>query len=353
MSQLFGVRGGKAAGAFRQLYTKAGGGEAGVEAVRAQIKSFTSQAMSPQELRESAAFRQGQEDRQFESVMEQFRNALGQELLPALVKVTPRLAELVEPATQLAEAFAAAAGWLLDHPAQGVGAIIAAALAKDIAMAGLGAVVTRALTAAMTGLAVPGAVSGAAGAAGAAGAGAGGAGTAGAAGMSGAAGLGTLGAGLALSAASGLEGFNRGRRQGATLGLGETGQNIAGGALGYAGLLTPAGAVGLLADVVQGRSIDPTAPTEREDLPKMARGGGIGAAAAGAFQGSGGDQQTANEMKDAANEHKTAATKLDTAAGKLADAAAQLVESANSPTAPAVIWACHGDPLSTFPLPRH
>lgn len=246
LNKLFGVRGRKVAAGFRKLYTDAGGGDKGVKAIMDQIEMFRSQKMSDRERRESAAFTRNDPARAWDREMVKLKDEVGQKLLPVLIRVTPRLAELIEPAADAAEGMAKLAEWVTKNPYEGVAAIIGAKVAADVAAAGVGLAVRETLVRILTATGALGAAPGAGGAA---------PGAVGAAGGWGATGL--LALGVAGEMAGGLGGFMEGRDIGAAMGLGKTGQAVVGGALGYANAITPWGALTLGRRAIEGKSLNP------------------------------------------------------------------------------------------------
>jgi hypothetical protein len=169
IGKLFGTRAKKAFEPFQEASVKAGGGKVGIEAVRKMLGGVQGATMSKEEIQESAAFRRGQSDRQFETAMAKFNDAIGKELLPTVTKLIPKFVELLPTLTKAAEAFGKFVEALAENPISTIGKLIAVKVAADLAMAGIGAAVKGQLVKIIAGSSVPG-IGGAGGAAGKAGA---------------------------------------------------------------------------------------------------------------------------------------------------------------------------------------
>ncbi len=184
-----GDRGVKPLMGFAQIYRDAMGGtrqkgetEAafagrqakGKAAVLAEFDKYTS-GVSDASIDAAAKERLGEADKQVTRAMNELRDAVGTQLLPELVKMvpvlrdlTPMIASVLREATKFAE-------WFAKNPIKGVGAVVLAAIAKDLAAAAIGEAVKRALVALLAGSAPGAGAGGALGAAGGGSAAAGGA----------------------------------------------------------------------------------------------------------------------------------------------------------------------------------
>jgi hypothetical protein len=239
MGELFGVRSQKVARGLSPLYGQAERenaalpaaqrrkkGEAGKEAVLAEFERFAGATRSEEELKAQAASRLADPDLQVKETMKQFNAAVGTELIPVLTRAIPKFAEAIPAIGRFTSSVAGLAEWLMDNPIKGVGAIIAASVAKDVAGAGLGSLISKLLVAAFAGEAASGAA--AAGAGGLA-TGAGGA----AAGVGLALG-GAIAAAVAGTAAAGYEGYTLTQQSGGLAGVGAGIGGVLAGR-GYAG----------------------------------------------------------------------------------------------------------------------
>lgn len=147
---LVGIRGNKMTAALRQASAAAGGGEKGLDVVRQMLGvkkgpagEIYNSKMTKKELSESAAFKA--KSMQLEIATEQLKDALGTELYPVLTQLVPEFAKLIPQVAAAARGVASFTKWVVDHPALGIGGIIAGKLAADIAGAAIGNAVKEAI----------------------------------------------------------------------------------------------------------------------------------------------------------------------------------------------------------------
>ncbi len=155
VGRLFGKRAQKAVQPFQAAFTKAGGGEKGLASVRRLLDSVKGASIDKAELRESAAFKTGGEDRQFDIAMAKFNDAMGKELLPTVTKLVPEFVKLIPKMVEAAEAVTKFINALLDKPISTIGTVIAAKLVADLAAAGIGTVVKEQFIKMLAGSRVP------------------------------------------------------------------------------------------------------------------------------------------------------------------------------------------------------
>lgn len=212
---------------YREAYVKAkdtnrATGEqadkAGLKAVMEAMDEYAKAALSKAQIEREAAERAKEIDRQIESTMNNFRAVIGEALLPQLVKLVPVVAGLVPQLAAFLE-------MLAKNPIRGIGALILAAVTKDISTAligqGIGAVLQRLLfgtgAAGAAGSAIAAAagrtVTAGEGAAGGVGAALGSRGLVGVIGGGGVAGIGAAIATGAMTASSASEGVSEGQKQ--------------------------------------------------------------------------------------------------------------------------------------------
>ena len=165
LTDLFNVRGMRAIETQAKMFREASGGKTdkasiakGLAAVKAEQARFFGADVTDQERTEGATFRRDQTDRRIAKLKEEFDQKVGAELIPAITKVIPELAKAIPMVVKGVKAFADFVKWFSDNPVKGIGAIIAAQVAADVAKAGIGKVITSMITAAP----IPG-VAGAAG----------------------------------------------------------------------------------------------------------------------------------------------------------------------------------------------
>lgn len=145
--ELFGKQSIRAVAGFQDIYNRAGGGQAGEEAMEAAFRKFEKAELSEVTVRQDAASRMQEADKQFAAVMNELREKVAAELIPVLIQLAPQIRELIPAFVDLVKAGVDFATWLKDNPLKGIGAIMAAQVTADLAAAGLGQVITSGLTA--------------------------------------------------------------------------------------------------------------------------------------------------------------------------------------------------------------
>lgn len=196
LTELFGRRSFRAAAGYATVFNDARArGASKQDALAAadkQVNEYAAATMTREQAARESAQRNAEVDRQLEIAMTELHNAVGKELTPEIVKLIPHLRELIPLFGKAVHQLGRFIGWFAENPLQGLGAIVAAAVVKDLALAGIGAAVKSAIVAALGaagfGNAAGGAAGGVASGAAGAGAGVGALGTALAAGVGGAAG---------------------------------------------------------------------------------------------------------------------------------------------------------------------
>lgn len=168
LTDLFGVRGMRAIETQAKLFRSASGGKTdkasvakGLAAVKAEQERFFSADVSDADRVGGAEFRRDQGDRKISRLKEEFDQKVGAELMPAITAVIPELTKAIPVVVKGVKSFAEFVQWFSDNPLKGIGAIIAAQVALDVAKAGIG----KALVAMISSASVPGTGLGAGGAA--------------------------------------------------------------------------------------------------------------------------------------------------------------------------------------------
>lgn len=166
-SKLFGIRGAKAGGTLIGMASSMGGGDIqkGIEEMSKVFNNLKNARMSDTERRESAAFALNTPGAQAKKAMDRFNTAVGQRLLPALTKVIPELEKLIPVFTKAANELSKFINWMAKNPWKGIGVLVGAQIAADIAAAGVGKVVEKSLTSMLAQTRLFGNVPGAGGAA--------------------------------------------------------------------------------------------------------------------------------------------------------------------------------------------
>jgi hypothetical protein len=147
ISSMFGVRAKKAVDPFARIYREAEAKQAGtgIEAIEKRFQQFRDVSLTAPQRKEAATNRRRQADRQFDRAMQKFNDAVGQELLPVLTQLIPKFTEMIPLLTDAASGLAKFIGWFTENPMLGIGAIISAAIVKDIAAAGIGSAMRGAM----------------------------------------------------------------------------------------------------------------------------------------------------------------------------------------------------------------
>ena len=163
IEDIFGARG---SALFRSLgadYNKAGGGDAGLAAVRGRMSSVTGASMTSEEL--DAQFKQSMSNsaERFQVATNKLTEMIQAKLTPWLERLADKLPELMPKIEQMIDAFGEFADWLSDNPIKGVGGIILAAVAKDVGGAAIGGFIKQLIANSFSGSSAGGAASAAAG----------------------------------------------------------------------------------------------------------------------------------------------------------------------------------------------
>ena len=133
---------------YSQIYDEAGGGAAGIEAIKAKFAQM-SQGMTAEEVRSAANVSmsgKAAQAQEFQNKLEDLGMELAGKLLPSLMQLTPTI-------LKLADAFVKVVAWAAENP----GKAILAAIVGSIAKAAIGNAVGVALTNALNGGGVGGA----------------------------------------------------------------------------------------------------------------------------------------------------------------------------------------------------
>jgi hypothetical protein len=159
---VFGERSIRAVQGFSPLFTKAEAenaalpagerlakGVAGERAVRAELARLKDSSVNKEQIAERAASRLADPDLQFKEAMKKMNAAIGSELIPVITQLIPEFVELLPNITKAARAFGVIGEEILRNPIAGIGQLIAARVALDLAGAGIGAAARGALEASL------------------------------------------------------------------------------------------------------------------------------------------------------------------------------------------------------------
>lgn len=154
VSTLFGIRAQKAVQPFQEAFRAAGGAEdpeKGIAGMMKILNNIRGSRMTEDERTQSAEFAVSQPGAQFRQSMDDIQEEIGSALLPELKKLSPIIRDAAPGLGKLAENAVKLAEWLGENPYEGIGILIAGFIAKDIAIAGIGAAVSKAVALAMSG----------------------------------------------------------------------------------------------------------------------------------------------------------------------------------------------------------
>ncbi len=134
---------------YRGAYAGAGGGKKGEEAGRAAVTKLLDESIQTagtfKDIQSDAGEAMKASSVQWEIAMTKLKVAMSSELMPALVKLIPDLAKLAPEVAKLTKSIVSAAQWLAENPWKGLGALVAGAILKEIAMAKIGQLIAGAV----------------------------------------------------------------------------------------------------------------------------------------------------------------------------------------------------------------
>ena len=146
---------------FNPAYDAARGTEAekrkaGAAAVRKEISSLENASYSQADIDADFAAIMKSTSERFEKAVLEIKAVLEEKLTPWIERFAQKLPELVPKIERLIDSTGKLAEWFANNPFKGIGAIVLAAIAKDLAGAAIGSAVKAAITRALSGAAVGG-----------------------------------------------------------------------------------------------------------------------------------------------------------------------------------------------------
>lgn len=159
---MYGKMSYRAVAGYKDIYNRAGTGvtaaggtkadadKAGLKAIDEAFKKIAGEALSEAQVKTESTKRLQEADKQLEMVLNQLREAVGRELVPELIKLIPEIRRLIPAFTDLLKSIVGLADWFAKNPLSGIGLVVAGAVAKDLALAGIGAAVRSTLIAALS-----------------------------------------------------------------------------------------------------------------------------------------------------------------------------------------------------------
>lgn len=139
LGDLFGERTIKAAKGAQVAYANAGGGEAGEAAIRSQFSELKSNTPTTEQVDAGAKARLAETQAQLNIAMEKLTSTVNNQLMPVLPQFIEQVVRLIPELKKFLEFITSLTPW------QGIGLIVGAAIAKDIAIAGVGTLVSSAI----------------------------------------------------------------------------------------------------------------------------------------------------------------------------------------------------------------
>lgn len=114
----------------------------GLDAARAEFKKFAGAESSPESIRLQAESRLSDDDMQLKEATKAFNSAVGEHLAPVALETANRFAALAPQLGGMAKSVGRFLSFMLENPFTGVGVVVGGAIAKDIAGAGLGNIIS-------------------------------------------------------------------------------------------------------------------------------------------------------------------------------------------------------------------
>jgi hypothetical protein len=124
------------------IYNDAGGGAAGLAKVHQAVTSVTAATTTPDQLNQANADTLNEPARKFEVALNNIKTTLEDKLSPGMGRLADKLPYLVDKVTGFIDSVSGAASWMTDswpHTFIGIGGIVMAVIAKDLASAGISA----------------------------------------------------------------------------------------------------------------------------------------------------------------------------------------------------------------------
>jgi hypothetical protein len=165
INELFGKRGRAVFAGLSGGFIGAGGGKAGLEAVQKNMREVSGATMSMEDLERQNAVIDETDAQKFKSAMVNIEESLTTVLAPVLSKFASELKDHEADIEEVMKGIGETATFFMSHPFAGIGALVLASIAKDLAAAGIGMAVKSTLTALLAGASAPAATMGAMGSA--------------------------------------------------------------------------------------------------------------------------------------------------------------------------------------------
>lgn len=145
IGKVFETRSGGLMRHMADTYNKAGGGSTGIEAARAEMASVTQATTKPEELEDQFQKMMSTPAEKFQKALNDISETVGQRLEPVLEKLADHMSEAGPHIEEFMTAIVNLTEWVIDNPWKGIGAAVALSMTKEIATAGIGNMVGKAL----------------------------------------------------------------------------------------------------------------------------------------------------------------------------------------------------------------
>jgi len=135
---IFGVQGKRALRGSIETFNQAGGAanpEAGRAAVLKELLDLEAKELTAKKAADLAQERRAEADRQFAIVTEKLKVALGETLLPEVIKLIPKITEMIPSIVKLTQSLIAIGEYIANNPLKGLGMLVGAFLLKELAIA--------------------------------------------------------------------------------------------------------------------------------------------------------------------------------------------------------------------------
>jgi hypothetical protein len=150
VTEIEGIFGKRGTPLFRSLlkpYTDAGGGEKGIDAVRATMAGVTTATMTSEQLGAQNAVIDSTDAQKFTNAANEIQQSLTSSLAPSLSRLATTLKDHEGDISAFVRGLAEVAALFIANPFKGIGAIVLLSVMKDLAGAGIGVGVKAALQA--------------------------------------------------------------------------------------------------------------------------------------------------------------------------------------------------------------
>jgi hypothetical protein len=145
IGKVFETRSGGLMRHMADTYNTAGGGDKGLAAAKAEMATVTQATTKPEELDAQFAQLMSTPAEKFQKALNDISEVVSQRLEPILASLADKMDKGGPAIEALMTSILDLAAWLLDNPWKGIGAAVSIGITKELAEAGLGAMVGKAI----------------------------------------------------------------------------------------------------------------------------------------------------------------------------------------------------------------